>query len=509
MEEIAEAWRRIVAEKGGIIIGEPAVENGVRFVSIRCAGGHIWRPRVSHLVSSKSWCPECYGNKPHTIEDMHRIATARGGRCISTEYHGLRIALTWECMYEHQWDATPNNVKNCGSWCPHCKINVGEELVRAALEEAFPGHYFPRTRKEPWMQGLELDGFNKDLRLAFEYQGIQHSQQVDHFHRKDGAFEAQLERDQLTADRCLDEMVSLLTIPHIIKHKDIRQYVRRELEKLGWPFALEAIVKSDNEFYDSVRARGPSTEEQYARICAIAITKGGVCLSERYLGYRVPMHFRCGEGHEFDATPEAIDQPEYRGPRFCPECGGTRRKEDQELKDLVESCGYQFVSVTSRSVGGRTRRIIQVVCPAGHEIETLWDNFCPKDGKPRKGCAKCHHVNVGNSKRGDTTEWQRKHNLVLQGDYKNRTTSHVWLCENGHTFSGSYQCLKQKETPCTPCRLNVIAEESALELLTPWANQEGGATAKFHWKCNRCGNEFDMTIIAYGRRKHACPYCTE
>jgi len=191
MEEIAEAWRRIVAEKGGVVIGDAELIDGVRYVTIRCAEGHEWRPRVSNIVHCNSWCPECYGNKPHTIEIMRQIAEARDGQCISTEYHGNKVHLTWECMFEHRWNATPNNVKNLGSWCPHCVVNVGEELVRATFEEAFPGHTFERTRKEPWMHGLELDGFNEELRIAFEYQGIQHSQRVKHFQRKEGDFEAQ------------------------------------------------------------------------------------------------------------------------------------------------------------------------------------------------------------------------------------------------------------------------------------------------------------------------------
>jgi hypothetical protein len=34
MEEIAEAWRRIVTEKGGAIVGDVDVINGVRYVTI-------------------------------------------------------------------------------------------------------------------------------------------------------------------------------------------------------------------------------------------------------------------------------------------------------------------------------------------------------------------------------------------------------------------------------------------------------------------------------------------
>jgi len=304
-------------------------------------------------------------------------------------------------------------------------------------------------------------------------------------------------------------MVVLLTVPHTVKFKDIRQYVRCEIKDLEWPFELGAIVKNDDEFYDGVRARSTSKEEQqYAKICAIAIKKGGICLSTKCLGYRVPMHFRCGEGHEFDATPEAIDQPEHRGPRFCPECGGTRRKTEQELTDLVESCGYRFLSVSSRSVGGRMRRYIVVVCPNDHQFETLWDNFRPKNGKPTKGCAKCDNIRkTENAVRSNTSEWQKLHNLTLQGRYVNQSTKHEWVCGRNHTIKATYSSLRQKATPCTPCRLNKIAEAANLKLLTSWDKNEHDGATQFRWKCNHCGNDFAMSIIVYGRRKHACPHC--
>ena len=391
MDARALAW---IAEKGGDAQSDPFDIDGSRFIQVRCGAGHEWRARAHNLAYLHSWCPECYGNKPLTIAAMVAIAESRGGKCLSAEYHGLKGKLSWECTFGHQWDATANNVKNMGSWCPHCRVNVGEELVRTALEEALPGKSFCRTRKELWMEGLELDGYNEELRLAFKYQGKQHFERVEHFQRGADDFEAQLERDAMTVERCQDEFIALLIVPYTVGFTKIRAHVRHELDLLG--YALAPTIGTDGEFYDRVRAQGPSTARQYAHITAVIQRKGGVCLSPQYLGYRVPLRIRCGLGHEFAATPEAIDQPAYRGPRFCPECGGTRRKEEAELRTAIESCGYEFLAVESRLLGDRTRRYVKVRCPAAHEYDVLWDNFAPKDGKPKKGCSSCHeHQHAG------------------------------------------------------------------------------------------------------------------
>ena len=66
------------------------------------------------------------------------------------------------------------------------------------------------------MEGLELDGYNTKLSLAFEYQGKQHFERVEYFQRNKGDFEAQLERDQLTRDRCCANDVTLIEVPLLV-----------------------------------------------------------------------------------------------------------------------------------------------------------------------------------------------------------------------------------------------------------------------------------------------------
>ncbi|WP_423382436.1 hypothetical protein [Burkholderia sp. LMG 32019] len=86
----------------------------------RCARGHEWTT-WGHLVLGGKWCRRCANiAKSRTIEDMQAIAAERGGRCLSTEYHGNRIKLTWQCSLGHVWDSMPNTVINRGAWCPNC-----------------------------------------------------------------------------------------------------------------------------------------------------------------------------------------------------------------------------------------------------------------------------------------------------------------------------------------------------------------------------------------------------
>lgn len=372
----------LIASKGGTPIGAVFLDNKIKKVRVRCKSGHEWAPRLANLVCSDSWCPECHGNKPLTLDAIRTIVETRGGKLLSAEYRGLRNKLSVECSVGHQWEVTPNNLKNHGSWCPSCKINVGEELTRAALVEAFPGFTFERTRSIPWMLGKELDGAEEELGLAFEYQGKQHGERVEFFQPNDGDHEAQLARDKAKEELCDSNWVTLLRVPHTVKFIAIRAYIRSWLEELGYAPAKAEL--SDAEFYDSVRANGTTQQRQYARICAIIKAKGGEAVSTRYVGYRVPMQIRCQAGHTFSATPEAIDQPAHRGPRFCPDCGGKKKLTGDILTERVQKQGWGFVKVESKPVGTRKRRTVTAICPAGVHLRTVSpDEVGTKLGKCR------------------------------------------------------------------------------------------------------------------------------
>jgi hypothetical protein len=105
----------------------PGVAVPVRW---KCAQGHEWKARAID-VRRGNWCPVCAGNYPLTLADMHQLARERGGKCLSTEYINSAQKLRWRCAEGHVWLATGNDVRNSGSWCPHCA-----GVARASIDDA-------------------------------------------------------------------------------------------------------------------------------------------------------------------------------------------------------------------------------------------------------------------------------------------------------------------------------------------------------------------------------------
>lgn len=86
----------------------------------QCEKGHVWKNSLSGVRTNNQWCPYCAGKAKLTIDLMREIAESRGGKCLSEEYINSATKLTWRCTYGHEWMATPDNVKNRGTWCPKC-----------------------------------------------------------------------------------------------------------------------------------------------------------------------------------------------------------------------------------------------------------------------------------------------------------------------------------------------------------------------------------------------------
>lgn len=124
------------------------------------------------------------------------------------------------------------------------RVNKHEERCREIFESIYQKRF--KSVRPSWLKNpvtkrnLELDGYCSDIRtpigkgLAFEYDGAQHSEYNKHFHRSGvNEFKYQVTKDAYKDQRCKEEGVMLIRIPHFVAFEDLERYIRNKLKKKG------------------------------------------------------------------------------------------------------------------------------------------------------------------------------------------------------------------------------------------------------------------------------------
>jgi hypothetical protein len=141
---------------------------------------------------------------------------------------------TWNNTYQYSEQPKKSNKR-----APP-KESKGEIECKRVLESIF-SRPFPKDRpdflKNPVTGGnfnLELDCFNKEMRLAVEYSGAQHYKYIPYFHRTKDAFTNQKYRDEMKRSKCKENGITLIEVPYTVKIEDIESFLRRELRNKGY-----------------------------------------------------------------------------------------------------------------------------------------------------------------------------------------------------------------------------------------------------------------------------------
>jgi len=122
-----EEMQALAVERFGECLSETYV-NAITPLLWRCAKGHEWESTPQCVKNQGTWCKDCTGIKSYTLEDMKRMARERGGECLSTEYLDMNVKLEWTCRRKHVWKATPNTCVYRKSWCGKCARNSKQTI---------------------------------------------------------------------------------------------------------------------------------------------------------------------------------------------------------------------------------------------------------------------------------------------------------------------------------------------------------------------------------------------
>ncbi len=110
------------------------------------------------------------------------------------------------------------------------KRSKGETICCQTLEQIY-GAPFDTVRPN-WLKNpetgmnLELDCYNDDLRLAVEYNGIQHYVWPNFTRQSYDDFVKQVRRDRFKVDTCDINGVYLITVPYNVPHELIPRYIQ-------------------------------------------------------------------------------------------------------------------------------------------------------------------------------------------------------------------------------------------------------------------------------------------
>ena len=78
-----------------------------------------WISTIINIYNKKRGCPSCAGNQKLSLDDCHKIALEKGGKCLSKIYNNKEEKINWGCKKGHHWSSRFGSVRQ-GTWCPKC-----------------------------------------------------------------------------------------------------------------------------------------------------------------------------------------------------------------------------------------------------------------------------------------------------------------------------------------------------------------------------------------------------
>jgi hypothetical protein len=170
---------------------------------------------------------------------------------------------------------------------------------------------------------------------------------------------------------------------------------------------------------------------------AVAVERGGICLSEEYINRQTLMKWRCAKGHEWQARFSCIKI----GKRWCPHCAGNAPHTIEEARQIASSKNGQCLS--EKYVNSSSPLLWK--CAKSHEwYKSLYyvknlDAWCPE----------CRKISQKLEPAKDFA--LSKGGICLSEKYINNKSPLKWICAKGHEWQASFSSVKNYNSWCPYC----------------------------------------------------------
>jgi hypothetical protein len=281
------------------------------------------------------------------------LVEARGGMMITTEENYVHSGKNEvQCANGHTFETNINSLRT-NRWCAKCNLKLGE-LISLSVLEFLTDKKFVKIRPA-WLKyieggNLELDMYNEELKLAVEYNGIQHYKYIPFFHRETDGFAKLQASDAFKASVCKERNVNLIIIPYTVKMHDIPSFIIEKCKALEYKFNYLAPMPISN--FLKQRCKLDDITELVER------RHGTVVEIPKEINHVTDIKLKCKEGHEWITTLKYLK----RG-FWCKICGFKLSDERKE----------KIAKGMKRKRGGDENEVIKHV-----KTETLYEKPCAK-----------------------------------------------------------------------------------------------------------------------------------
>jgi hypothetical protein len=296
--------REVAARHGNELLAHGFVSSHTPML-MRCARGHELR-RLAATIEGNARCPQC--REEDWLAEIRRRAAEHGGACLSKRVRDAAARVRLVCARGHRFESTATRVK-AGHWCPRCRQAIRHDLARmreVARErggECLSRRYVDSSKLMRWRcaEGHEWRA---------KAQSIVQGSWCRICRRGQGKSRRRLSIEimrQLALERggvCLSERYTGI-------YDDLRWRCAQ-----GHEWVTKAINVRRGGWCPSCSYSVLGTLE---RMRALAVERGGRCLTTKWNDHQQALHFECGRGHRFRLRSNIV-----KSGVWCPICPRVR-----------------------------------------------------------------------------------------------------------------------------------------------------------------------------------------
>ena len=272
--------------------------------------------------------------KEAKFKKANEYAQAKGGECLSEEYVYSRGRLEWKCKKKthDSWLATYDSVVNHGSWCRKCanEKNAENYKNKNALDLA------KKYAQSKGGECLSTEYINTKTKLEWKCSNSEHESWVADFEhivkrnswcpKCSGRFS---KNEQLEKAKKLALNKNGLCLSNLFKTVDDKLIWKcSNSEHESWEATFSQVKKGS---WCPKCAGFYSKEEGLIRAANYVESKGGKCLSEKYIKAQNLLTWQCAEKHTWDATYASV----VLNGSWCPICSVYYYKE-HVVREILE-----------------------------------------------------------------------------------------------------------------------------------------------------------------------------